>query len=183
MSKNEEFRTIYIYLYGQQNVESIHLVKYIKNIYNSLDERNISSHFVEIPTKINNVNLLVFVYLNELGDNILTIESNIHLANIFLFIYDPSKRTSFDSLNDLINKVKEKKRKQKDNYIFAIAENNKNEKREVTYEEGKKLAEKYNVAFAGESNGNFENEFSRLFKGLIEEYYNNFIVQNNCNIL
>ena len=82
-------------------------------------------------------------------------------ANIILFVYDISCRDSFLHLTDWI---KESSNAKVDEIIFALAgnKNDLEDKREISYEEGKKFAEEHNYIFQ-EISAKTSDGFSELF--------------------
>ena len=82
-------------------------------------------------------------------------------ANIILFVYDISCRDSFLHLTDWI---KESSNAKVDKIIFALAgnKNDLEDKREISYEEGKKFAEEHNYIFQ-EISAKTSDGFSELF--------------------
>ena len=98
-------------------------------------------------------------------------------AQIILIIYDISDRNSFESIPNWIHEVNEVINKE---VVFALIGNkiDLEDKRKVTYEEGKKLAEKNNFVFqevSAKSGKNFENLFEvQLFDSVYNKFKNEF---------
>ena len=98
-------------------------------------------------------------------------------AQIILLIYDISNKNSFDSIpkwfSDILN-VKN------DEAVFGLIgnKNDLNDKRQVTYEEGKKLADEKNIIFGEVSakSGNNINElfYGKIFEALFKKFKNKF---------
>ena len=105
-------------------------------------------------------------------------------AQIILLIYDISNKRSFDSIpkwfSDILN-VKN------DEAVFGLIgnKNDLNDIREVTYEEGKKLADEKNIIFEEVSakTGNNLNELfhNQLFEALYKKFKNRFKNDNENN--
>ena len=94
-------------------------------------------------------------------------------AQIILFIYDISDKESFDSIPKWIQQVNDVINKE---VVFALIGNKLDleSNRKVTFEEGKKLAEKSNYVFQEVSAKTGEN-FEKLFEvQIFEAVYNKF---------
>ena len=94
-------------------------------------------------------------------------------AQIILFIYDISDKDSFDSIPKWIQQVNDVINKE---VVFVLIGNKLDleSNRKVTFEEGKKLAEKSNYVFQEVSAKTGEN-FEKLFeKQIFEAVYNKF---------
>ena len=94
-------------------------------------------------------------------------------AQIILLVYDISDRDSFDAMPNWIQEVKEVLNKE---VVFALIGNKMDldSQRKVSYEEGKKLAEKNNFVFqevSAKTGKNFENLFEVQ---IFETVYNKF---------
>ena len=70
----------------------------------------------------------------------------------------------------MANSIKQLKNIATKKFYFAISENNNNENRVITDEDGKKFAKKYKVGFMGQNDGNFEDKFLECFNGLVNKY-------------
>ena len=94
-------------------------------------------------------------------------------AQIILLVYDISDKDSFDAMPNWIQEVKEVLNKE---VVFALIGNKMDleSQRKVSYEEGKKLAEKNNFVFqevSAKTGKNFENLFEVQ---IFETVYNKF---------
>ena len=94
-------------------------------------------------------------------------------AQIILLVYDISDKDSFDAMPNWIKEVKEVLNKE---VVFALIGNKMDleSQRKVSYEEGKKLAEKNNFVFqevSAKTGKNFENLFEVQ---IFETVYNKF---------
>ena len=94
-------------------------------------------------------------------------------AQIILLVYDISDKDSFDAMPNWIQEVKEVLNKE---VVFALIGNKMDleSQRKVSYEEGKKLAEKNNFVFqevSAKTGKNFENLFEVQ---IFESVYNKF---------
>ena len=94
-------------------------------------------------------------------------------AQIILLVYDISDKDSFDAMPNWIQEVKEVLNKE---VVFALIGNKMDleSQRKISYEEGKKLAEKNNFVFqevSAKTGKNFENLFEVQ---IFETVYNKF---------
>ena len=94
-------------------------------------------------------------------------------AQIILLVYDISDKDSFDAMPNWIKEVKEVLNKE---VVFALIGNKMDleSQRKISYEEGKKLAEKNNFVFqevSAKTGKNFENLFEVQ---IFETVYNKF---------
>ena len=98
-------------------------------------------------------------------------------AQIILFIYDISDKESFDSIPKWIQQVNDVINKE---VVFALIGNKLDleSNRKVTFEEGKKLAEKNNYVFqevSAKTGDNFEKLFEvQIFEGVYNKFKNEF---------
>ena len=98
-------------------------------------------------------------------------------AQIILFIYDISDKESFDSIPKWIQQVNDVINKE---VVFALIGNKLDleSNRKVTFEEGKKLAEKNNYVFqevSAKTGGNFEKLFEvQIYEAVYNKFKNEF---------
>ena len=98
-------------------------------------------------------------------------------AQIILFIYDISDKESFDSIPKWIQQVNDVINKE---VVFALIGNKLDleSNRKVTFEEGKKLAEKNNYVFqevSAKTGDNFEKLFEvQIFEAVYNKFKNEF---------
>ena len=98
-------------------------------------------------------------------------------AQIILFIYDISDKESFDSIPKWIHEVNDVINKE---VVFALIGNKLDleSNRKVTFEEGKKFAEKYNYIFqevSAKTGQNFENLFEvQIYDGVYNKFKKEF---------
>ena len=165
---NKTRSIVFITLYAKGNINLTDIIKCIKKHYIGMNEDKMLTKMSDMfTTTINNRNIQLAINANNQtrGD----IAINLSSADVIIFIYDPSDKKSFDSLKDMIKEAKGIATKK---FVFGIAENNNNENRVVSPEDGKKFANKYKVGFAGQIDGNFEDNFIALFNNLINKMLN-----------
>ena len=164
-NENKDRLIIYITLYAEENVDLNDIINSLKKNYINMDENKMLTEKIDVFTAlISNRKLILNIQANN--TTIAQKNYNLNLADIIIFIYDPSEKKSFDSLEDMIKEAKKIKTKK---FVYGIAENNNNANRKVTPEEGMKLAKKYKVGFVGQTSGNFEDKFIELFNNLINK--------------
>ena len=154
------------------------------SILNQLTENNFSQEY--IPTKgykyklcfikVNNL-IMKFQLWDMCGEenyrpNALLLYRN---ANLGILVYSISSKESFDNLDNWITQMKEKSPYTK--IILLGNKSDENDKREVSYEEGKEMCKKHNLYYFTEiSAANEINSPSFLEVGAIwlyKEYENN----------
>ena len=164
-NENKDRLIVYITLYAKENVDLNDIIKCLKKNYNNMDENKMLTEKIDVfIALINNRKIILNIQANNTTRS--QKNYNLNMADIIIFIYDPSEKKSFDVLEDMIKEAKQIKTKK---FVYGIAENNNNSNRQVTPEEGMNLAKKYKVGFVGQNLGNFENKFIELFNNLINK--------------
>ena len=101
-------------------------------------------------------------------------------ANIFFIIYDVSNRKTFDNLNYWYDEIKRLSGK---NILISLIGNKSDLSiRNVSYQEGKKFAEKNNIFFE-EVNNNEINKINLIFYNMCKEFINKFTISNEDSII
>ena len=164
-NENKDRSMVSIALYSKENVDLNDIIKCIKKNYNNMDENEmLTKKANSFSNIINNRNILLSIHANNATRA--QINYNLNVADVIIFIYDPSDKKSFDDLKDMIQEAKQIATHK---FVFGIAENNNNVNRQVTPEEGMNFAKEYKVEFAGQTFGKFEDRFIEMFNNLINE--------------
>ena len=154
------------------------LNRFANNIFDEQYQATIGLDFISRNYTIHNQEIRLVLYDTAGQEKFRSlIPMYIREAQIILIIYDISNKNTFDSIpkwfSDILN-VKN------DEVIYGLIGNKSdlNNEREVTYEEGKKLADEKNIIFEEVSakSGNNINElfYGKVFEALYKKFKNKF---------
>ena len=185
-TQNDELKFKLIVVGDINTGKSSILNRFTKNVFEEHYQSTIGLDFISKNYTIHNQEVRLVLYDTAGQEKFRSlIPMYIREAQIILLIYDISNKNSFDSIpkwfSDILN-VKD------DEAVFGLIgnKNDLNDKREVTYEEGKKLADEKNIIFEEISakTGNNINEFfhDKVFEALYNKFRNKFKNDNENNI-
>ena len=185
-TQNDELKFKLIVVGDINTGKSSILNRFTKNVFEEHYQSTIGLDFISKNYTIHNQEVRLVLYDTAGQEKFRSlIPMYIREAQIILLIYDISNKNSFDSIpkwfSDILN-VKD------DEAVFGLIgnKNDLNDKREVTYEEGKKLADEKNIIFEEISakTGNNINELfhDKVFEALYNKFRNKFKNDNENNI-
>ena len=185
-TQNDELKFKLIVVGDINTGKSSILNRFTKNVFEEHYQSTIGLDFISKNYTIHNQEVRLVLYDTAGQEKFRSlIPMYIREAQIILLIYDISNKNSFNSIpkwfSDILN-VKD------DEAVFGLIgnKNDLNDKREVTYEEGKKLADEKNIIFEEISakTGNNINEFfhDKVFEALYNKFRNKFKNDNENNI-
>ena len=185
-TQNDELKFKLIVVGDINTGKSYILNRFTKNVFEEHYNAPIELDFISKNYTIHNQEVRLVLYDTAGQEKFRSlIPMYIREAQIILLIYDISNKNSFDSIpkwfSDILN-VKD------DEAVFGLIgnKNDLNDKREVTYEEGKKLADEKNIIFEEISakTGNNINELfhDKVFEALYNKFRNKFKNDNENNI-
>ena len=116
-NENKDRSIIYITLYAKENVDLNDIIKCLKKNYNNMDENKMLTEKIDVFIALINNRKVI---LNIQANNTIRAQKNYNLnvADIIIFIYDPSEKKSFDTLEDMIKEAKQIKTKK---FVYGIA--------------------------------------------------------------
>ncbi len=175
--------SIKVILVGDTGVGKTNLIAVATdNVFNINSLASTTCSFMKIIYKINNVEYVVNLW-DTMGQEKYKSMSKIFFKNskIVLYVYDITKRTTFDSLNNWKNII--------DNILGDVQLTgvvaNKCDlymQEEVKEEEGKKYADDIGAKFIYTSAKIHANNFKEFLKELVEEYVNKIGFKNDNEI-
>ena len=185
-TQNDELKFKLIVVGDINTGKSSILNRFTKNVFEEHYQATIGLDFISKNYIIHNQEVRLVLYDTAGQEKFRSlIPMYIREAQIILLIYDISNKNSFNSIpkwfSDILN-VKD------DEAVFGLIgnKNDLNDKREVTYEEGKKLADEKNIIFEEISakTGNNINELfhDKVFEALYNKFRNKFKNDNENNI-
>ena len=154
------------------------LNRFANNIFDEHYQATIGLDFISRSFTIHDQEIRLILYDTAGQEKFRSlIPMYIREAHIILLIYDISNKKSFDSIPNWFSDVLNVKNEEA---VFGLI-GNKNDlidEREVTYEEGKKLADERNIIFGEVSakSGNNINElfYGKIFEALFKKFKNKF---------
>ena len=154
------------------------LNRFANNIFDEHYQATIGLDFISRSFTIHDQEIRLILYDTAGQEKFRSlIPMYIREAHIILLIYDISNKKSFDSIPNWFSDVLNVKNEEA---VFGLI-GNKNDlidEREVTYEEGKKLADERNIIFGEVSakSGNNINElfYGKIFEALFNKFKNKF---------
>ena len=151
--KNKKYNKIRIITLGETSVGKTSIIKrYIDNIYEDYKTGTIGIEYFTKDLKLENEEYHI-IFCDTAGqEKFNAISSNfIKNAEGILLMYDITNKNSFNKISSWMSNIKEN---QSENVPIILIGNkcDLEEKRQVSLEEGKKLAEEYNLNFMETSN-------------------------------
>ena len=177
-TQNDELKFKLIVVGDVNTGKSSILNRFANNIFEEEYQATIGLDFISRSYTLHNQEIRLVLYDTAGQEKFRSlIPMYLREAQIILLIYDISNKNSFDSIpkwfSDILN-VKN------DEAVFGLIgnKNDLNDKRQVTYEEGKKLADEKNIIFGEVSakSGNNINElfYGKIFEALFKKFKNKF---------
>ena len=177
-AQNDDLKFKLIVVGDANTGKSSILNRFANNIFEEHYQATIGLDFISRSYNIHNQEIRLVLYDSAGQEKFRSlIPMYIREAHIILLVYDISNKNSFDSIpiwfSDVLN-VKN------DEAVFGLIgnKNDLNDEREVTYEEGKKLADEKNIIFGEVSakSGNNIKEFfyDKIFEALYKKFKNKF---------
>ena len=175
---------------GATNVGKTSLIQQYTNQYyetNTLSTIGYEFKMKNIKIKIDNIEKNVKLKIwDTSGQDIYFEQALITIKNCLgsLIVYDVSDKKSFQLVDKYLDNVYSKKDKKKFPIILIGNKCDLNEEREVSFEEGKKKADSYQIDFyetSAKNNINVENVFKYLTDKIVQMNQNEFLVGIDVN--
>ena len=169
---------------GATNVGKTSLIQQYTNQYyetNTLSTIGYEFKMKNIKIKIDNIEKNVKLKIwDTSGQDIYFEQALITIKNCLgsLIVYDVSDKKSFQLVDKYLDNVYSKKDKKKFPIILIGNKCDLNEEREVSFEEGKKKADSYQIDFyetSAKNNINVENVFKYLTDKIVQMNQNEFL--------
>ncbi|MCQ2818008.1 MAG: GTP-binding protein [archaeon] len=178
--QNQELPKIKIIFLGDQSTgKSSILNRFVNDKFDENYQATIGLDFNSKIVKIDNqdVRLLLFDTAGQEKFRSL-IQMYTRGSQIILLVYDITRKESFEHIPEWINELTNVK---KEEVIFCLVGNkiDLNEKREVTYEEGKKFADENKIIFEEVSAKTGDNFASLFYKQIFDKIITKFKVGEN----
>ena len=175
---------------GATNVGKTSLIQQYTNQYyetNTLSTIGYEFKMKNIKIKIDNIEKNVKLKIwDTSGQDIYFEQALITIKNCLgsLIVYDVSDKKSFQLVDKYLDNVYSKKDKKKFPIILIGNKCDLDEEREVSFEEGKKKADSYQIDFyetSAKNNINVENVFKYLTDKIVQMNQNEFLVGIDVN--
>ena len=175
---------------GATNVGKTSLIQQYTNQYyetNTLSTIGYEFKMKNIKIKIDNIEKNVKLKIwDTSGQDIYFEQALITIKNCLgsLIVYDVSDKKSFQLVDKYLDNVYSKKDKKKFPIILIGNKCDLDEEREISFEEGKKKADSYQIDFyetSAKNNINVENVFKYLTDKIVQMNQNEFLVGIDVN--